>query len=229
MTTPLHKLPHQGVKWCWSSTERAAFEKLKDTLPSDTVLGYYEAGLETRLLVNTGPNGLGLVLLQRKPEGWKAVECASRSLTEVEKWYPQIDHGALAIRWACEHYYLYLIGSSFVIETDHQPLLPLFNNPHSIPPMRIEYWLLYLQQFDFELKYCPRNKNAADYLSRHMIPLTESVTETCNAGEQVVHSIITAQHPKPSHLLKFKMQQRGIESSASSFHSFRLAIVMLEG
>ena len=149
-------------------------------LSSDTVLGYYEAGLETRLLVDAGPNGLGLVLLQRKPEGWKAVECASRSLTEVEKGYPQIDHGALVIRWACERCYLYLIGSSFVFETGHQPLLPLFNNPHSIPPMRIECWLLYLQHFDCELKYCPRNKNAADCLSRHMIPLTESVIETCN-------------------------------------------------
>ena len=125
----------------------------------------------------SGPNGLGLVLLQRKPEGWKAVECASRSLTEVEKRYPQIDREALAIRWACERRYLYLTGSSFVIETDHQPLLPLFNNSHSRPPIRIEPWLLYVQQFDFELKYCPGSKNAADYLSRHVIPLTESDTK----------------------------------------------------
>ena len=158
MTRPLHKLPHQGVKWCWSSTERAAFEKLKDTLSSDTVLGYYEAGLEARLLVDASPNGLRLVLLQRKPEGWKAVEYASGSLREVEKRYPQIDHGGLAIRWACERCYLYLIGSSFAIETDHQPLLLLFNNPHSRPPMKIECWLLYLQQFDFKFKYCPETK-----------------------------------------------------------------------
>ena len=196
MTTPLHKLPHQGVKWCWSSTEQAAFDKLKDTLSSETLLGYYEASLQTRLLVAAGPSGLRLVL--KVPEGWKAVECASGSQTEVEKWYPQIDHGALVIRWACEGCYLYLVGSSFVIEADHQPLLPLFNNPHSRPPMRIECWLIYLQQFDFELKYCPRSKNAAHYLSRHMIPLTESVTETFNMREQVVQSIITAQHP--SHL-----------------------------
>ena len=39
MTTPLRKLTHQGVKWSWSSTEQAAFDKLKDTLSSDTVLG----------------------------------------------------------------------------------------------------------------------------------------------------------------------------------------------
>ena len=119
MTTPLRKLTHQGVKWCWSSTEQAAFDKLNETPSSDNVLEYYEAGLETRLLVDAGPNGLGLVLLQRKPEGWKAVECASRRLTEVAKWYPLIDREALAIRWARERCYLYLTGSSFVFETDH--------------------------------------------------------------------------------------------------------------
>ena len=53
-----------------------------------------------------------------------------------------------------------------------------------------------MQQFDFELKYCPGRKNAADYLSRHVIPLTESDTKTCNAREQVVHSIITVTAPQ---------------------------------
>ena len=115
ITTLLRKLTHQGIKWGRFSTEQAAFDKLKGTLSSDTVLGYYEADLETRLLVDAGPNGLGLVLLQRKPEGWKAVESANRSLTEVEKRYSRIDCEALAILWACERCYLYLIWSSFTI------------------------------------------------------------------------------------------------------------------
>ena len=115
---------------------------------------------------------------QVTPEGWKAIECASHSLTEVEKRYPQIDREALAIRWACERCYKYLIESSFVIETDHQPLIPLFNNPHSRPPMRSERWLLYLQQFDYQLKYCPGKQNTADNLSRHMLSLTESDLQT---------------------------------------------------
>ena len=67
MTTPLRNLAHQGAKWRWSHTEQAAIEKLKDTLPSDTVLGYYETGQETHLLVDAGPSGLELVLMQKKP------------------------------------------------------------------------------------------------------------------------------------------------------------------
>jgi len=69
MTIPLRDLTHQGAKWRWSQTEEAAFEKLKDTLSSDTVLGYYETGQDTKLLVDAGPNGLGLVLMQKKPQG----------------------------------------------------------------------------------------------------------------------------------------------------------------
>jgi len=42
MTTPLGDLTHKGAKWRWSKTEQGAFEKLKDTLSSDTVLGYCE-------------------------------------------------------------------------------------------------------------------------------------------------------------------------------------------
>ena len=112
----------------------SSIKKLKDTLSSNTVLGYYETGQDTKLLVDARPNGPGLVLMQKKPQRRKAIECASRSLTEVEKRHPQIDREALAIRWACERCYKYLIGSSCVIETDHQPLIPLFNNPQSRPP-----------------------------------------------------------------------------------------------
>jgi len=195
MTTLLRDLTHQGAKWQWSQTEQAVFEKLKATLSSDTALGYYETDQDTKLLVDAGPNGLCLVLMQKKPQGWKAVECASRSPTEVEKRYPQIDREVLGIRWACERCYKYLIGSSFVVETHHQPLIPLFNNPHSSTPMRIERRLLYLQQFDYQLKYCPSKHNAADYLSMHMLPLTESEIQTSEARKQVVHSIITDTAP----------------------------------
>ena len=39
-------------------------------------------------------------------------------------------------------------------------------------------------------------QHAADYVSRHMIPLTESDIKTCNAIKQVVHSIITDTTPQ---------------------------------
>lgn len=61
--------------------------------------------------------------------------------------------------------------------------------------MRIERWLLYLQQFDYQLEYCPGKKNAADYLSLHMLPLTERDVQTSEARKQVVHRTITDTAP----------------------------------
>ena len=58
---------HQGARSRWSQTEQAAFESLKDTLSRDTVLGYCETDQDSRLLAGAGPNGLGLVLMQKKP------------------------------------------------------------------------------------------------------------------------------------------------------------------
>ena len=208
MTTPLRDLTHQGAKWRWPQTEQAAFENRRDTLSSDTVLGYYEIGQDTKLLVDAGPNGLGLVVMHKKSQRWKAIECASRSLTEVEKRYLQIDREALAIRWACERCYVYLIGSSCIIQTDHQPLILLFNNPHSRPPMRNERWLLYLQQFDYQLKYCRGKQNTADYLSRNMLPLTESDIQTSEARKQVVYSITTNIAPRAISLVDIQAATR---------------------
>ena len=147
--------------------------------------------------MDAGPNGLGLILLQKKEENrGQPIECASRSLTETEKRYLLLEREALAVRWACERCYMYLIGSTFVVETDHKPLLQLFNSPNSFPPLRIEQWLLYLQQFDFKLVYCAGKDNAADYLSRHAIPATSTKRKESESRHRTVHEIIQDSLPK---------------------------------
>ena len=123
-------------------------------------------------------------------------------MTEAEKRYSQLVKKALAIRWACERCYIYDIGSSFVIETDHKPLISLFNNPNSRPPLRFERWLLFLQQFDFTLRYCPGKENAADYFSRQAIPFTTDEEKTCGHRAAIVHQVMMDTVPKSVFLIK---------------------------
>jgi hypothetical protein len=190
-------LTKSSVAWHWGTEQEEAFRKLKKSMTDSSVLGYYEVGLDTRLMVDAGPSGLGLLLFQKKREGWQPVACASRSLTDVEKRYSQLEREALAIRWVCEKCYTYLIGSPrFVIITDHLPLIPMFNNPNSRPPLRVERWLMYLQQFDFKLEYSPGKTNGADYLSRHSLPLTSSDTHISAGREVAVRSLIAEHVPK---------------------------------
>ena len=74
--------------------------------------------------------------------------------------------------------------------------------------MRIERLLLYLQQFDYQLKYCPGKQNAADYLSRRMLPLTESGIQTSETRKQVVHGIITDTAPHAISLVDIQAAAR---------------------
>jgi hypothetical protein len=92
---------------------------------------------------------------------------------------------------------VYLIGATFVVvETDHAPLLPMFNNPNSRPPMRIERWLTYLQQFSFTLVYRPGPQNGADYLSRHPLPISQQDVKSGKWREQTVCALVTDTIPK---------------------------------
>ncbi len=197
ITAPLRALTKSTAEWKWEVKHEKAFQALKNSLSSEAVLGYYEVGLPTRLMVDAGPNGLGLILFHRKRDGWQPVACSSRSLTDVEQRYSQMEREALAIRWACERCYVYLIGSPpFEVITDHQPLLPMFNNANGRPPLRIERWLMYLQQFEFKVIYSPGAKNGADYLSRHSMPLTSQDARQADSREEVVKRLVFEHVPR---------------------------------
>ena len=195
ITSPLRELTHKSSKWKWGKEEEDAFERIRTSLANDSVLGYYETGRQTKLVVDAGPKGLGAILYQKKKEQWKPITCASRSLTDTEQRYSQLDREALAIRWACEKNYIYLIGSKFKVITDHQPLVSIFNNRHSRPPMRIERWLIYLQQFEFKVEYEPGSGNPADYLSRHPLKLNSEDMKNSDKREEVVCKITESMIP----------------------------------
>ena len=138
ITAPLRNLTKSSVKWKWGQEEEEAFNKIKHSLSEDSVLGYYELNQPTKLMVDAGPEGLGLILAQKKSHGWQAVVCHSRSLTPAERNYSQMEREALAIRWACERCYVYLIGGKFTIITDHQPLLPMLPMEYADTKRRTE-------------------------------------------------------------------------------------------
>ena len=56
--------------------------------------------------------GLGAVLLQRHGKDWRPVVYASRSMTEAEKRYAQIEKEALATVWSCEKFEDYVMGKA---------------------------------------------------------------------------------------------------------------------
>ena len=57
------------------------------------------------------------------------VQYASRSLTDLEKWYSHIVSETLASDFGCNKFHLFLYGRPFKIVTDHKPLESVFNKP----------------------------------------------------------------------------------------------------
>ena len=123
--------------------------------------------------------GLGAVLLQQDDRGWHPVAFASRSLSEVEQRYAQIEKEALATVWTCEKFKAYLVGGMFSIETDHKPLVPLLSTKHldCLPPIVLRFRLR-LDRFDYTIYHVPgKELNTTDALSRAPSSVTGIVSQ----------------------------------------------------
>jgi hypothetical protein len=68
--------------------------------------------------------------LQKEDAEWGPVSFASRFMSETECQYAQIEKKALATTWACEKFAMYVLEKTFMIKTDHKPLVSLLGSKH---------------------------------------------------------------------------------------------------
>ena len=106
----------------WQSEQQAAFDRLKELITSASASAYFDVNSKTRIVADASPVGLGAVLTQLQGVEWRVIAYALRGLTDVERWYSQIEREALALVWACERLNMYIFGTDFELETDHKPL-----------------------------------------------------------------------------------------------------------
>ena len=175
LTQPLRELLSKGNTWIWGPSQEQAFAQVKEELSQPTVLTLYDPEKESKISADASAYGLGAVLLQKTDSDWKPVAYASRSMSETEQRYAQIEKEALATTWACEKFSMYVLGKKFLIETDHKPLVPLLGSKHldSLPP-RVLRFRLRLDRFNYLIEHVPgKLLYTADTLSRAPISSTE--------------------------------------------------------
>ena len=168
LTQPLRALLSKGTDWVWGPGQREAFTHVKEELSKPTTLALYDTEVPTKLSADASSYGLGAVLMQKTEGGWRQVAYASRSLTETERRYAQIEKEALAITWSCEKFSDYVLGKEIVIETDHKPLLPLLTTKQlDSLPARVLRFRLRMDRFTYTLQHVPgKDLHTADALSR---------------------------------------------------------------
>ena len=79
---------------------------------------------------------MAAVLAHRMPGGEeRPTAFVSRTLTEAEKNYAQIDKEVLELIFAIRKFRNNFFGRSFTVVADHKPLLSLFDENRSVPAL----------------------------------------------------------------------------------------------
>ena len=128
-----------------------------------TTLTYFDQEKETTIQVDASGRGLGAVLT----ENGKLIAFASKSLTETEQRYANIERELLAVVFGCERFHTYMYGKHFTVESDHKPLEMIQHKPLTAAPPRLQRMLLRLQPYNMTVKYRPGEEMVVpDELSR---------------------------------------------------------------
>lgn len=179
---PMYRLLQKDVKFIWDKKCEQSFQQIKDEIMKNVVLSHFNDKLPIILSCDASQHGLGAVLSHKLSNGdEKPVAFCSRTLSPAESNYSVIDKEALAIVYACNKFYHYLIGVHFTLKTDHKPLVRLFGETSGIPQMaasRIQRWANFLSGFDYEIQYVKGGENNADAFSRLPIKQNENKIET---------------------------------------------------
>ena len=160
---PLHNLMKNKVPFSWSESQQEAFDKVKKMLTEAPTLPYYNPDEELTIENDACEYGVGSALMQKD----RPIAYASRSLSDVEQRYAQIEKEMLGVVFGLERFRHYTYGRKVIVVTDHKPLVAICAKPLSRAPKRLQSMLLKIQEYNFEVRYKPGKEiPVADTLSR---------------------------------------------------------------
>ncbi|GFV28747.1 retrovirus-related Pol polyprotein from transposon 297 [Trichonephila clavipes] len=134
----------------WTTECENAFRELKRKLIDRPVL--YAPNFEREFIVQTDASnaGMGAVLTQLTEQGEEhPILYLSKKFSEVEKRYCTTEKECASIVFAIKRLHYYLDRNSFLVMTDHNPLVWLNRNVSSNP--RLMRWALALQPYNFKI------------------------------------------------------------------------------
>ncbi|XP_060801401.1 uncharacterized protein K02A2.6-like [Amyelois transitella] len=180
---PMYDLLQKDRKFIWTKVCNDSFEQVKKEIVSDNILIHFNRDLPLRLSCDASQNGIGAVLSHILPDGTdRPISFISRVYSKAEKGYSMIHKEALAIYWAVQKFYQYLVGSKFELQSDHKPLQALFGEHKSLPQMaagRLQRWSTFLSGFNYTFKYIKGMHNViADCMSRLPLQNNSCIKQT---------------------------------------------------
>ena len=117
----------------------AAFEEIKSRLVTDPIMVTLDWNKEFEIMCDASDYAMGAVLGQRTEEIFKAIYYASKNFNEAQENYSTIEKEILAMVFACEKIWSYILGSYVIIHTDHATIKYLMAKKDSKP--RLIRWV----------------------------------------------------------------------------------------
>ena len=159
-------LRDQVTNWDWNLSTNQAFNSLKSWISNmllKTTLAYYDHTKPLILQTDTSEYGLGTALIQNN----RPIALASKTLTNVETRYGNIERECLSVVFGLEKFHTYIYGRHIIVQNDHKPLEMIQRKPIQAALPRLQCMLLKHQKYDYTIQYIPgKDMVLADRLSR---------------------------------------------------------------
>ena len=198
---PVTDLLKGNRAWLWGPAQQQAFDSAKKKLSKSPALGFYDPQRQTVVSVDSSSYGLGATTMHMDASGQLIpIAYTSRTMTDAEKKYAQIEKECLATTWACEKFSKYLIGlDRFELQTDHKPLVPLIKTKDiDNVPVCCQRLLIRLMRFNADVFHVPGKEIViADALSRSPVPHTAEDEEVAEVVTAYVNGVMDNQQITP--------------------------------
>ena len=141
LRSTLQGLVKKDSKYVWTPPQERAFKDIKEAICAETLLSYFDKSKPVFIEVDASGQSLGDVLLQGNIESFeqenasqtegkfldfrnrlKPIAFASKSLSEAETRYSNIERELFGVVWAIEHFNHYTFANRVHVISDHKPL-----------------------------------------------------------------------------------------------------------
>ena len=131
----------------WNATYDKAFRQAKLHVANAVTLKYFDP--QAPITIECDASGVGGVLLQ----GGQPITFVSQALTDTQKRYSNIEHELLALVIVIKHLHHYVFGRQFMVNTNHAPLVNLFEKCLNDTSPHLQRLLLRLSQYEMNVQY----------------------------------------------------------------------------
>lgn len=223
ISAPLNGLTNDNVPFIWTDMCEEAFVQLKMKLTSEPILKFPDLNQPFVVEVDASNYAVGGILSQKgSDEQLHPVAYFSTALQKAQKNWSATNKEAFALVLAVRHWNVYLAGSTFVLNSDHNPLTHLRDQQD--PRGKVGRWISELEEYDYTIKYIRGAENVkADALSRNE---NASQNQPHSQFEEKVYALFAE---NASFLTQLKEEQQKDATISSSLKEISANNKILQG